>query len=432
MTTSLALKGPGSITTLPLNTKWGSKTPDLYIPGSAVPSKVEMGRFLVKLSTLGIFPGVAAGDTGQGGYMAAGDILTQTIDGFDLNNIWTEFQTAIALVNEQRTTLTQLLTFPVTSNVERVAQISQASFEKASEYGEPRALRPVGSYFTLGYDIDDYDIAARFTWKFLRDAPRTQVEAINSMVIEADNRLIYNKVMDSLYNPANRVADINGSDVNVYALYNNDGTIPPKYKTNTFVGTHTHYLTSGAATVDSGDLEAMYEHVRHHGYSFENGVRHLVFVNPAEATQITKFRAGVVNNNAAVAQWDFIPSTGMPAMFLPTNVQIFNGQQPPAVISGIPVVGAYGPMTILADDMFPAGYMALVATGGPENLRNPVGFREHENPSFRGLRLVKGPNPDYPLVDSFYQRTFGTGIRQRGGSVIMQVTAGAYAAPVFL
>jgi hypothetical protein len=408
-------------------TKWGSTSPTLYIPGTAVASAAERGQTLIKLSKLGIFSSVGASDVGQGGFMAAGDLLTQTIDGFDLNTIWTEFQAAISLVNEQRTTLTQLLTFPVTANVERVAQISQASFEKASEYGEPRALRPAGSYFTLGYDIDDYDLAARFTWKFLRDAPRTQVEAINSMAVEADNRLIYNKVMDSLYNPTNRIASINGSDVNVYALYNADGTVPPKYKTNTFDGTHTHYLVAGNAIVQSGDLDDMYEHVRHHGYSFENGVRHLVFVNPAQAKVIQTFRV------ATGASWDFIPSAGMPAMFLPKDVTIFNGAQAPAVISGIPVVGSYGPMTILADDMFPAGYMALIATGGPQNLRNPVGFREHENASFRGLRLVKGATPDYPLIDSFYQRTFGTGIRQRGGSVIMQIKAsGTYDIPVFL
>lgn len=418
-----------TVTTLDPSTKWGSAKSNLYIPGSAVATKAEMGRFLVNLGKLGIFPGVSASapDLGQGGFMAAGDLLTQTIDGFDLNNIWTEFQRAIALVNQQRTALTQFLTFPVTTNVERVAQISQGSFEKASEYGEPRAIRPAGSYFTLGYDIDDYDLAARFTWKFLRDAPRTQVEAINAMAVEADNRLIYNKVMDSLYNPANRIANINGSDVNVYALYNADGTIPPKYKTNTFDGTHSHYLIAGNAVVQSGDLDDMYEHLRHHGYSMENGVQHLLLVNPAQAQVIRTFRVASGNS------WDFIPASGTPAFYLPTNVQIVNGQQPPASISGIPVVGAYGPWTILADDMFPAGYMAGIGTGGPESLNNPVGLREHENSSFRGLRLVKGPNPDYPLIDSFYQRTFGTGIRQRGGSVIMQVKAsGSYDVPTFV
>ena len=61
-----------------------------------------------------------------------------------------------------------------------------------------------------------------------------------------------------------------------------------------------------------------------------------------------------------------------------------------------------------------------------------VGLREHVNTSLRGLRLVKGPNPDYPLIDSFYQRGFGTGVRQRGGAVVMKITAGSYSAPTFV
>jgi hypothetical protein len=48
----------------------------------------------------------------------------------------------------------------------------------------------------------------------------------------------------------------------------------------------------------------------------------------------------------------------------------------------------------------------------------------------QGLRLVKGANPDYPLIDSFYNRGFGTGVRQRGGAAVMQITAsGTYTPP---
>ncbi len=71
----------------------------------------------------------------------------------------------------------------------------------------------------------------------------------------------------------------------------------------------------------------------------------------------------------------------------------------------------------------------MISTGGQANLNNPVGVREHSNVSLRGLRLVEGPNPDYPLIDSFYNRGFGTGVRHRGGSVIMQVTATAAYVP---
>ena len=396
----------------------------LFIPGSVAKPDAKMGMFLVNLAKLGIFPSFSGQATGQGGYSAAGDLLTQTIDGFDLNNIWNEFQEVVALVNAQRQLMLQLLTFPVTNLIERVAQINQGDFERASEYGEPRGIRPQGSYLTLGYDFEDYDLASRFTWKFLRDAPANQIEAINTMVVEADNRLMYNKVMDAMYNNANRLADINGQDVNVYALYNADGTVPPAYKTNTFDGTHTHYLVAGNATVQHGDLDDMYEHLRHHGYSSENGVNHLLFVNPAQGNVIRTFRI------ATGATWDFIPAVGTPAQFMPQDAVLLNGQQAPANISGFSVLGSYGYWTVVVDDMFPAGYMLGIGTGGPDSLNNPVGFREHPNPAFRGLRLVKGPNPDYPLIDSFYQRSFGTGIRQRGGSVVMQVkAAGSYDVP---
>ncbi len=359
----------------------------------------------------------------EGGYNTAGDILTKTADGMDLNKLWTEFQTAVQAMNEARSLIVSLLTFTVTENIERVQQISSTDFEEASEFGEPRGARPKGAHQNLGYDFKWYDLAARFTWKFLADAPASQVEAINAMALEADNRMVFTKVMKALYRNVNRSAEIDGLEVPVYPLYNGDGTVPPAYKTNTFDGTHNHYLASGAATVDSGDLDDMYEHLRHHGYSMENGVAYILLVNSAQAKKIRTFKV------ATGATWDFIPSTGQPAQLLDRDVVLFGGTQPPATYGGLSVAGRYGPMLVLEDDMFPVGYMVLIGSGGPENLANPVGIREHKNESLRGLRLVKGPNPDYPLIDSFYQRGFGTGVRQRGGAVVMQITTNASYAP---
>ena len=172
----------------------------LPISGYAVSSRAKKGMVLVNLAKLvGARPsivGAAAGD--NNGYNAAGDLITQTVDGFDLNSIWSEFQSAVAAQNATRTLIVDMLTFPVTQNVERVPQISSANFEKASEYGEPRGIRPTGGYLSLGYDFDWYDLAARFTWKFLAEAPASQVEAINAMALEADNRLVFNKVMSAI------------------------------------------------------------------------------------------------------------------------------------------------------------------------------------------------------------------------------------------
>ena len=360
------------------------------------------------------------------GYNAAGDLITKTADGFDLNELWTEFQTSVQALNQTRSQIVALLTFAVTKNIDQVMQISSEDFEEASEYGEPVGIRPAGSYFNLGYDFKWYDLGARYTWKFLADAPASQVEAINAMALDADNRLVFKKVMQALYSNANRSASIDGLDVPVYALYNADGTVPPSYKTHTFAGTHSHYLTSGAATVDDEDLDDMYEHLRHHGYSMENGVTHILLVNSVQGRTIRTFR---VNTGAS---WDFIPSVGSPAELIDRSVILFGGSQPPATYNGLQVLGRYGPWLVIEDDMFPAGYMVGIGTGGPDNLKNPVGIREHVNQTMRGLRLVKGPNPDYPLIDSFYQRGFGTGIRQRGGAVVMQVTSSStYTPPTF-
>ncbi len=393
------------------------------LPASARATKAKRGMELVNLKSLGVVPGIFGGAANTGGFNTSGDLLTQTIDGFDLNKIWDEYQRATAEQNAVRQTLVDFLTFPVTAPMERVPQIATADFEEASEFGEPRGIRPTGQFFNLGYDFKWYDLAARFTWKFLAEAPRSQVDAINAMALEADNRLIFNKVMDALFNPVNRTATIEGQDVSVYSLYNNDGTVPPTYKSNTFAGTHTHYLASGAASVVSGDLDDMYEHLRHHGYSIENGVQIMLLVHPTEGKLIRKFRV------ASSDTWDFIPAQGQPTQILDPGTVLLGGGQAASQFAGLNVIGTYGPMTIIEDDFVPLHYMAAIGTGGKANLNNPVGLREHANPSLRGLRLVKGPNADYPLVDSFYNRGFGTGVRQRGGSVVMQVTSGSYAKP---
>jgi len=362
------------------------------------------------------------------GYNTEQDVVTQTVDGRDLNDLWAEFQSVVAIHNERRQTLIDLLTFSVTQNIEDVPTLSGDDFEEASEFGVPMGTRTTMSYFSMAYDFKWYDIATRYTWKYLAEASAAQVESVHQGVLEADNRLIFKKVMNALFRNTNRTATIKGQNYTVFALYNADGTIPPDYKSTTFNGTHTHYLTSGAALVDSGDIEALYDHVAHHGYSAANGTQLVILVNPVEGAQIRKFRANVTNNNAAVATYDFIPSATQPTLIVP-NAQGLIGNLPPSTWQGMNVIGSYGPALIIEEEYIPAGYMVCIGTGGEGDLRNPVGIREHANPNFRGLRLLPGNRAGYPLVESFYSRGFGTGIRQRGGSAIMQVTAGAYAIP---
>jgi hypothetical protein len=355
-----------------------------------------------------------------------GDVLTQTIDGRDLNEVWREFQAALAAWNAGRSRLVSALTYSVAAPIEDVPQLSMDDFEEASEFGEPKGIRG-GGFFSLGYDFKWYDIAARFTWKFLAEATAAQVEAVGNQVLEADNRLVFNKVLKSVFNNVNRTADIRNTAVNVYPFYNNDGTIPPAYKNYTFAGTHNHYITSGAATITSGDLDDMETHLVHHGYGRQNGSQMVLLANRTEMATIRGFRV------ASGASYDFIAGSGQPPWLLPTitgGVVTPQGGGVPATVNGLAVVGQYGPWAIVEEDYIPAGYVFAFATGGENAATNPVGIREHQNAALRGLRLVKGRTADYPLIDSFYNRGFGTGVRHRGAGIAMQITAaGAYTIP---
>ena len=354
---------------------------------------------------------------GAAGTNAEGDVLTQTLDGRSLNDVWTEIQASLALWNDKRQAIVDLLTFPVQNPIEEVPVYSGDDFEEASEFGEPKGVRG-GDFFQMAYDFKWYDLAVRFTWKFLAEATAAQVESLANRAFEADNRLVFSRVLRAVFNNVNTTASIRSQAYNVYRFYNADGTVPPDYKNDTFSGTHNHYLTSGAATIDSGDLDAIEEHIKHHGY-LEGGATLVIMMNRQEVATVRSFRVSGGDS------FDFIPSQGSPAAYFPQMVLGVTGNQPPSEYRGLKVAGSYGPFLIIEEDFIPAGYVFAFATGGEQNVANPVGFREHQNAGLRGLRLVKGRDNDYPLIDSFYQRGFGTGIRHRGAGVVMEITADA-------
>lgn len=382
---------------------------------------------LVRAAYLDMIAPIAGG---AAGYNTEGDVLTQTADGRDLNDMWNEFRRVVDLRNASYAPLINFLTFPVTNNVEDIPQVTGGDFEEASEFGIPRGVRPNLTYFSLGFDFKWYDLGAYFTWKFLAEASAQQVEAVNQTALDADSRLVFKKVMNAIFRNTTRTAQIKGNNFNVYPLYNGDSTVPPEYGGVTFTAPHTHYLASGAAVIDSGDVEAAYEHLRHHGYSEVNGSTIIMLTNNTEVAEVRKFRFGVVNNNAAVAQYDFVPAQGSGSLpLIVPNQQGLLGVQPPSTFQGLKVAGQYGPVMVVENDLIPAGYFVMIASGGAGDVQNLVGIREHANAGLRGLRLFGGDKQGYPLINSFYQRGFGTGIRQRGGGVVMKITAGAYSIP---
>jgi hypothetical protein len=363
------------------------------------------------------------------GISASGDILVRTRDGQDLNAIWDQYQELLDAWNATRQPLIDLLTFSVTDIIEDVAQGVEEDFEVATEFGQPRAVRPNTTVQQRAYDFNWYDVAARFTFRFLSDATARQVDMVQQQILEADNRLQFRLVMRRLFNSANNNTVINNTVYPAKPLYNADGEFIPPYQGNTFVaGSHTHYVTSGAATLDSGDLETGASLLEEHGYKRSAGFQVIILVNPASAPTIRLFKAGQTNNNGAVATYDFVPPTGT-NIILPSTVQLF-GSQPAQTFAGFDVVGAYGPYLIIQDNNVPAGYVAFFATAGGSQSANVIGIREHPDQSLRGLILKGGDRNNYPIVNSTYIRGLGTGVRTRGAAAVMQISsAGSYTTP---
>lgn len=372
--------------------------------------------------------GLMGGDN-LGGYATEGDLKYVTLDGVDVNALWAEFQEVTNMYNEQRTRLVNLLTFPVTNPVETVPQVGEISFDEASEFGVPTSGRVDVDYFQLGFDFRDFDKRSTFTWKFLRDTDARHVQALHQSYLDADNRLIFRKVMEAIFDNRNRVADIRNRPYNVYPMYNGDGTVPPPYKGTTFDGSHSHYLVTNGTVVDSQDIEGAYDHIAEHGFGIETGARFVLLANKDVIKEIKKFRQGQTNNNSAVASYDFIPAPNQPAVIVP-NAEGLLGSLPPSEWNGLRVTGSYGDILLIEESFIPTGYFLMFASGGSANMQNLVGLREHANPQYRGLRLLPGNQQNYPLVESIYSRAFGTGVRQRAGAVIAQIKAsGTYDIP---
>lgn len=356
------------------------------------------------------------------GFNDEGDVLYAAADGTDLNDFWDEVQATVALRNKQRQRLIDAFTFRVTDLAEEVSAPAPVDFEEASEYGLPKGIRTGFTQFWRGFDFKFYDLAVRYTWRFVADARQEQLRALNNAALEADNRLIYSRIMKRLFNPANGTGlTDNNLPVTVYGFYNGDSEVPPPFKSNTFTAPHNHYLTtngiSASSTLVYATIERMDLELSHHGYTYQDGFKKVLWVNKQEADIIKTWRV------ATGAPWDFIPdpSTYGGGIYLPTDRQLVG--QPQGKVEG--QVGTYGPWHIVEEELIPAGYLVGLATGGPNNIGNPIGFREHQNPRYRGLKVIPGNNNDYPLIESYYQRGMGTGIRHRGAGVLVQVTANA-------
>lgn len=355
------------------------------------------------------------------GYSTEADALprvTQTADGLDLNRIWDEHAQVLANWNQKSTSLAALLSYWHVSAADAIPKgFMRNNFELASQFGEPVAARP-GTYDLVGYPKSDWDLALRYTWMALRDMDARQVRGVFNDALASDNRLVTSAILSRVFDPT---TGENETGTPVYGLYNGDTMQPAPFAGQEFSTPHVHYLVTNNAGIDSGDVENAIRQVREHGYGIaESGQTLLLLLHPNQAETVMSWKKGATNANSAVAKYDALPSVGAPAFEIPGQIV---GQQAPAELFGVPIIGSYGPALVVESYFIPNNYFAVVATSGPNSLTNAVGVRENVQPAYRGLRYIPGNIPAYPLQDSFLTREFGVGVRHRGAAVVCQVKA---------
>jgi hypothetical protein len=257
----------------------------------------------------GLLPPVSGGaGPGPEGYNETADILTRTVDGVDLNELYEEVMATLRILNAQCAPLIEWLTFPVTEPFEEIMPAVTEDFEEADEFGQPVGIR-LGPPWNMGYDLKYFDLGIRYTFRYLGRAPAKQIRALNNTALDADQRLLLKTVLTQLFNNTNRTATLEstGTVVTVRPFYNGTVTAlpvaPPSWKSYVHTTTHMHYLSSGAATVTFGDLDEMYDHIYHHGY-VASGVELFLLVPRKNAKTIRTFRV------AGGATYDFFPVVG--------------------------------------------------------------------------------------------------------------------------
>src|SRR5690606_7061834 len=121
-----------------------------------------------------------------------------------------------------------------------------------------------------------------FTEKFLMDASQAQVDAQHAAALEANNRLLFAATLRALMTKTTLGSrPTNEQGVDIFSLYDGSSdSKPPTFAGKTFSSGHTHYLVSGAATVDGQDLSDLVDHVTEHGYAVNGRERIVVLVHP--------------------------------------------------------------------------------------------------------------------------------------------------------
>ena len=386
------------------------------------------------LNGIPVYP-IYGSTSGPHGILSSGDVIgpknllvSSLGDGFDLTTLWREFDSILEHWNEHRTNLASLLKFPVTVPGAAIPQgVQSVQLELASEFGVPQSVGPPLEAVVLGFKLDDYDIRNAYTHRYLRTATVDNVRAVTNSILAGDDRLVNGLVMHRLFN--NKPEHTKEGFTARGLWTGDDSQSPPPFLGTQPPDTTNHYLTSGATQIDSADVEDLVKLVRKGGMGISgSGQTLLLLCNPIESEFVQTWKSGVESRTGGPkAKHDWVSAISAPPHY---SEDVLVGKPTEGDFNGVEVLGTYGYVKLVETPYVPVGYIAVVASGGPNSALNCIGFRQDPDPNQQGLRIIPGSDSSpYPIIGAFYLRNAGVGCYQRGGGAVMQITAAATYTP---
>jgi len=335
--------------------------------------------------------------------------LVVTTDGIPFIRLYDDITVALADYNRNSGFLRSNLTTVVTEEkIKEGLTQNQMQFQRATEYGRPDRQRIAQQEVERFIPLQDFSLGIGFTRKYLALATASQVALQVDEATRADQELIIRSTLQQLF----RIENLGSGGV-YKAFWNADGQVPPRFADTTFLGTHTHFLTSAA--LDLAAVTSMKLKLVEHGY---DTVREL-WINGAQEAAIR-----------AIA--GFVPVQDRDQRLVVQSNPANAANVPFAAVDPTQYIGAILGFRVRVYNWVPAGYV-FAYDAANTGFRKPLAWREYPVASLRGLQLFnEDPGSSFPLINSFFARNFGLCALDRSNGVLLQVTGGAYATPVIL
>lgn len=309
-------------------------------------------------------------------------------------------ENVLAQHEEMMTEMMSLLVSKVTAYQEYFEGGSSGYLQEVDEYGRALPTR-LGPGWSVAYPLTI--LSDNKGWTDIAIAKLTLKELSRQIddALAKDARTMVREIRRALFKSSNwTFTDEQYGSLTIRRLVNADGMTIPDYYEDTFTGaSHTHFITSGAASLADGDIKAALDLLTEHG--LDGDLR--VLFNKAQETDIK-------------ALSDF--NASYPAKVDPgaTTAQAIG-------LSDADAIGFCENAEVALKPWIPSGYFFAYDA----RAEAPLGMREEPVKRLKGFHLAanEGVDVHYPLRNRFFRRIAGFGARHRLNGACMEITADA-------